>query len=88
MVLQKDEDYFDQSLKNEEVIHKINKERNALHKTNRRKDNCFGHFLRRNCLVKDLIEGRIEGKRGRGRRRKPLLDELKKNGRGNLMWKH
>jgi hypothetical protein len=87
-VLQKDKDYFDQSLKNEEVIHKINKERNTLHKTNRRKDNCFGHFLRRNCLLKDLIEGRIEGKRGRGRRRKPVLDEFKKNSRGNLMWKH
>jgi hypothetical protein len=45
-------------------------------------------LLRRKCLVKYLIEGKIEGKRGRGRRRKPLLDELKKNGSGILNWKH
>jgi hypothetical protein len=88
VVLQKDEDYFEQSLKNEKVIYKINKEMSTLHTASRRKDNCFGNFLRRNCHVKDLIEGKIEGKRGRGRRCKPLLDELKKNGRGILMWKH
>jgi hypothetical protein len=62
----------------------IDKERNTLHRVNRKTDNWFGHFLRRNCLVKDLIERKIEGKRGRSRRRKPLLDELKKNGSGIL----
>jgi len=51
-------------------------------------DNWFVHFLCRNCLVKDHIEGKIEEMRGRGRRRKPLLDELKKNGSGIFKWKH
>jgi hypothetical protein len=88
VVLQKDEDYFDQSLKNEEVISKIINESNTLHRVKGRKDNWFDLFLRRKCLVKDLIEGKIEGKRGRGRRRKPLLDELKKKGSGILKWKH
>jgi hypothetical protein len=87
-VLQKDVDYFDQSLKNEEVIGKINRKKNTLHTVNRRKETWFGHFLRRNCLVKDLIEGYREWKRGRDRRRKPLWDELKKNGSGYLKWKH
>ena len=88
MVLQNDEDCFHQSLKNKELTLKINKEMNTLHTVNIRQDNWFGHFLRRNCLVKDLIEGKTEGKRGRGRRRKPLLDELKKNRGGILKWKH
>ena len=52
MALQEDEDYFDQSLKNEEVIRKINNERNTLHRINRRKDNGFDLILRTKCLVK------------------------------------
>ena len=37
--------------------------------------------IRRNCFLKQVIEGKIEGEmevaRRRGRRRKKLLDELK-----------
>jgi hypothetical protein len=33
--------------------------------------------LRRNCLVKHVIEGKIEGKGRRGRRCKKLLCDLK-----------
>jgi hypothetical protein len=40
----------------------------------------IGHILRRNCLLKEVIEGKIEGQkevtRRRGRRRKKLLDDL------------
>jgi hypothetical protein len=40
----------------------------------------FGHILRRNCLLKQVIEGKIKGQievtRRRGRRRKNLLDDL------------
>jgi len=43
--------------------------------------NWFGHILRRDCLLKHIIEGKIEGRKGvtgrRGRRRKQLLDDLK-----------
>ena len=39
------------------------------------------HILRRNCLLKQVIEGKtkeeIEARRRRGRRRKKLLDDLK-----------
>ena len=45
------------------------------------KANWIGHILRRNFLLKQVIEGKIEGemevKRRRGRRRKKLLDDLK-----------
>ena len=41
----------------------------------------MGHTLRRNCLLKPVIEGKIKGEmevtRRRGRRRKKLLDDLK-----------
>ena len=41
----------------------------------------IGHILRRNCLLKQVIEGKIKGEmevtRRRGRRRKNLLDDLK-----------
>ena len=39
--------------------------------------NWIGHILRRNCLLKQVIEGKIKGqievKRRQGRRRKKLL---------------
>jgi len=47
----------------------------------RKKDNLTGHLLRRNCVLKRLIEGNVKGSREiterRGRRRKQLLDHLK-----------
>ena len=33
-----------------------------LHITKRRKANCIGHTLGRNCLLKHVIEGKIEGR--------------------------
>jgi hypothetical protein len=47
----------------------------------KRKANWIGHILRRNCLLKQVIEGKIKGEievtRRQGRRRKKLLDDLK-----------
>jgi hypothetical protein len=37
----------------------------------------IGHILRRNYLLKHIIEGKISQTKRRGRRRKQLLDELK-----------
>jgi hypothetical protein len=51
----------------------------------KRKANWIGHILRRNCLLKHVIEGQLEGRiemtGRRGRRRKQLLDDLKENRR-------
>ena len=65
---------------NEEVSFRVNEQRNILHEIIKRKANWVGHILRRNCLLKQVIEGKIKGqievKRRQGRRRKKLLDEL------------
>jgi hypothetical protein len=68
-------------VRNEEVLHRAKEERNILRIIKRRKTNCIGNILCRNCLLKHMIEGKLEGRTemmGRqGRRRKQLLDELK-----------
>jgi hypothetical protein len=44
-----------------EVLHGVKEERNTLHTIKRRKANWIGHILRRNCLLKHVIEGKLEG---------------------------
>jgi hypothetical protein len=62
-------------------IRRVQEDRNILNTINRKCDNCIGLILRRNCLLKHVIEGKIEGrlevKRRLTRRRRPLLDDLK-----------
>ena len=74
-------------VRNEEVLHRVNEQRNILHKIKRRKTNWIGHILRRNCFLNQVIERKIKGEmkvtRRRGRRRKKLLDDLK-DGKGTL----
>ena len=47
----------------------------------KRKANWIGHILRRNCLLKQVIEGKIKGEievtRRQWRRREKLLDDIK-----------
>ena len=68
-------------VRNEEVLLRVNEQRNILHEIRKRKANWIGHILRRICLLKQAIEGKIKGQievtRRRGRRRKKLLDDLK-----------
>jgi hypothetical protein len=40
----------------------INSRKKVLHTIERRKPNRIGYNFRRNCLLKDVIEGKIEGK--------------------------
>jgi len=49
-------------VRNEEVLHSVNEERNILRTINRRKANWIGHIMRRNCLLKHVIEGKKERK--------------------------
>jgi hypothetical protein len=65
-------------LRNEEVLFRVNEQRNILHELRKRKANWIGHILSRNCLLKEVMEVKIKGEtRRRGRRRKKLLDDLK-----------
>ena len=68
-------------MRNEEVLLRVNEQRNILHEIRKRKANWIGHILRRNYLLKQVTEGKIKGQievtKRRGRRRKKLLDDLK-----------
>jgi hypothetical protein len=68
-------------MRNEEVLHRVKGERNIINAIKRMKANRIGHVLRRNCLLKHVIEGKLDGRiemiGRRGRRRKQLLDDLK-----------
>jgi hypothetical protein len=63
------------------VLLRVNEQRNILHEIRKWKANWIGNMLRRNCLLQQVIEGKIRGQievtRRRGRRRKKLLDDLK-----------
>ena len=68
-------------VRKEEVLLTVNEQRNILHEIRKWKANWIGHILRRNCLLQQVIEGKIKGQievtRRRGRRCKKLLDDLK-----------
>jgi hypothetical protein len=72
-------------VRNEEVKHTVKEEGNILQKIKRSKASCIGHILRTNCLLKHVIERKVEGQiemaGRRGRRRKQLLHDLKEKGR-------
>jgi hypothetical protein len=59
---------------------RVNEQRNILHEIRQRKGNWIGHILRRNCLLKQVFEGKIKGEievtRRRARRRNKLLADL------------
>jgi hypothetical protein len=75
----------------------VNSRDNTISK---RKVNWIGHILRRNCLLRQVIEGKVKGgigvTRRRGRRRGKLLDDLKERkgyshlkeeAVGRIMWR-
>ena len=43
-------------------VRRVNEQRNVLQEIRKRKANWIGHNLRRNCLLKQVIEGKIKGK--------------------------
>jgi hypothetical protein len=72
-------------VRNEEVLLRVEEQRDILHEIRKRKANWVGHILRRSCLVQRVIEGKIKGgieaTRRRGRRRRKLLKDLKERRR-------
>jgi hypothetical protein len=63
----------------EDVLLRVSEQRNILHEIRKRNANWIGPILCRNCLLKQVIEGKIQEQidvtRRRGRRKK-LLDDL------------
>ena len=64
---------------NEEVLQTVGETRQLLVTVFRRKKNWIGHILRGGGLFRDIMEGRMEGKRTRGRKRLGMIDELKED---------
>ena len=101
VVVEKDgEDQLERSREKWRSITSVKQQRNIVQEITKRKANWIGHILRRNCLVKQVIEGKMKGEMEvarRQRRRKKLLDDLKdRRGYSHLkeealdctMWRH
>jgi len=68
-------------MRNAEELQSVGEERKIVQTTKRWKANWIGHICRRKCLLKLVVEGRIDGRievtGGGGKRSKLLLDNLK-----------
>jgi len=72
--------FWTDHVRNEEVLLRVNEQRNILHEIRKRESNWIGHILRINCLLKQVIEEKIKGEmevtRRRERSRQKLLDDI------------
>jgi hypothetical protein len=68
-------------VKNSEVFHRGKEESNTLHTAKQRKNNWIGQTLHKICLLKHVVEEKIEVTGRRRRRRKQLLNDLNGNRR-------
>ncbi|KAJ4443847.1 hypothetical protein ANN_05634 [Periplaneta americana] len=64
-------------IRNKAVLERVGEETMMLKLIRKRKRNWLGHWLRRNCLLKDALEGMVNGRRVRGRRRYQMIDDIK-----------
>ena len=64
-------------VRNELVLSRVGVQRQLMNILRNRKKSWIGHVSRGNGLLKEVIEGRMEGKRARGRPRLGMLDEIK-----------
>jgi len=61
---------------NEEVLQVVQEERSLMHVIWRRKKNCIGHIFRGESLLREVIGGRMIGKKPRGRKLLGMLNEF------------
>lgn len=71
---------WNEKVTNVDILKRMKKKKEVLATVKRRKIAYFGHLNRHDKydLLKVIIEGKIEGKRGRGRRKMNWLDNIKK----------
>lgn len=70
---------------NKEILQMVAEERQLLNTIVSRKKKWLGHVLRGDSLLKLVIEGRMEGKRPRGRKRIGMFEELLEGGSYGMM---
>src|SRR6218665_330479 len=79
-----------------EVLKLVEEERSLLTIIRTRQRNWMRHIMRGGSLQREIIKGRMEGKRGRGRQRQTLLDrmmseeysKLKEEAKHRETWNH
>ena len=68
-----------------EVLHKMKTKRSLLNTIQKRKCQYFGHIIRGDGVQRLLMEGRINGRRGRGRPRTMWTDNIKQGMDKNII---
>ena len=61
---------------NEEVLCSVGEERSLIDTIRKRKKNWIGHVVRGEGFLKLVLEGRMEGRKTRGRPRVSMIDDL------------
>ena len=80
---------------NEEVMKMVDETRCMIRTICQRKKNWMGHVLRGDGLLKDVLEGRMLGKKRQGRPRAGMIDDLmegsfvkmKRRAEGREVWR-
>ncbi len=62
---------------NEEVLQRVGEVHRLEETIMLRKKQWIGHISRHDGLIKDVLEGRMEGKRSRGRKRIMMMDDIR-----------
>jgi len=81
---------------NELVLSAVGERKKIIETIVNRKKNWTGHILRGDRLLKDVIEGRMEQKRTRGRKGMGMIDEqmegtyaeMKRNAEHRVSWRN
>ena len=63
-------------IKNAVLLERVREARTILELIKERKRNWLGHWLRRNCQLKDALEGMVNGKKVHGRRRYHMMENF------------
>jgi hypothetical protein len=56
MLEKAEEAHLERSCKKKKILERVREEGNILHKIQRKNANWIGHILRKNCLLKPVIE--------------------------------
>ena len=72
-------------ISNKEVLKRVKGRRSLIETIVRRKQNWISHVLRGCGILKEINEGRFEGKRSRGRKRIGMFDSLLKGENFEIM---
>ena len=81
---------------NEDILQMVDEKRSLIGIIRSRQRKWLGHIMRGDSLLRTIIEGRMEGKKTRGRPRMMLLDwmmekdysKLKERARQRDEWRH